>query len=316
MSDIIKSAMRVFEAEIEGLKALENWLGQDFLDAIEIISQAKGRVILSGMGKSGHICRKIAATLASTGTPAFFVHPGEASHGDLGMFTKDDVVILLSNSGETSELKDIINYCKRFDIALIGMVRRKSSILVSASDVALVLPEVPEACSVKAPTTSTTMMLALGDAIAVALLDKKGFKDKDFNVFHPGGKLGSAFIKVGDLMHKDDAIPLVEEGEKMSSALIEMTKKSFGCVGVISKEGLLQGIVTDGDLRRHMSSDFVEKPVENIMTKAPMTACEGDLASKALSMMQSKSITNLFVLDDKKPVGIVHVHDILRSAVA
>ncbi len=315
-SSDIQIAKAVFEAEIEGLKALENWLDNKFVEAVEILHNVKGRVILSGMGKSGHICRKIAATMASTGTPAMFVHPGEASHGDLGMITKDDAVILLSNSGETAELKDIISYCKRFNIPLIGMVRRSTSVLVNASDVALVLPAVPEACIVDAPTTSTTMMLALGDALAVALLQRRGFGKDDFKVFHPGGKLGAAFMKVKDLMHTGDTLPLVPADTMMTEALAVMTKKNLGCVGIIDGAGVLLGIITDGDLRRHMSSDITIRKATDIMTKNPMVVAADDLASKALNIMESKSITNLFVIEDKKPLGVLHIHDILRAGVA
>lgn len=311
----IDTAKRVLEQEIEGLKALEDWLGDAFIQAVGVLFAAKGRVIVSGMGKSGHVARKIAATMASTGTPALFVHPAEASHGDLGMITRDDVVILLSNSGETVELKDIISYCGRFSIPLIGMVRRKTSVLVTASTVALVLPEVPEACSVKAPTTSTTMMLALGDALAVALLERRGFNGEDFNVFHPGGKLGSAFIKVRNLMHGGETMPLVASGTPMSQALDVMTKKGLGCVGIVDTNNELVGIITDGDLRRHIYMDMTKASVEDVMTRNPRVTAPDDLASKALSIMEGKSITNLFVLEDKKPVGVLHIHDILRAGV-
>ncbi len=312
----IAAAKKVFAIEIEGLEALSGWVGDEFVKAVDIISKTKGRVVISGMGKSGHVARKIAATMASTGTPAMFIHPGEASHGDLGMITKDDTVILLSNSGETAELKDIVSFCGRFHIPLIGMVRRKESVLVSASDVALVLPDVPEACHVNAPTTSTTMMLALGDALAVALIERHGFTKDDFNVFHPGGKLGAAFLKVKDLMHKGKSLPLIGQGALMSEALIIMTQKSLGCVGVVDKNGDLLGIITDGDLRRHMSPDLMRQSVADIMTKNPRVAESIDLASKALSIMEEKSITNLFVMDGKKPVGVIHIHDILRAGVA
>jgi arabinose-5-phosphate isomerase len=311
----IASAKRVFETEIAGLKALEDWLDNKFIEAVDILHSLKGRVILSGMGKSGHIGKKIAATMASTGTPAMFVHPGEASHGDLGMITQDDAVILLSNSGETAELKDIITYCGRFKIPLIGMVRRSTSVLVNASNVALVLPEVPEACHINAPTTSTTMMLALGDALAVALLERRGFTGDDFNVFHPGGKLGSAFLKVKDLMHTGENLPLVNDRDLMSDALLIMTKKSLGCVGVINSSGDLLGIITDGDLRRHMSPALTSKNVKEVMTKNPLVTREEDLATKALSIMESRSITNLFVVENNKPKGVLHIHDILRAGV-
>jgi arabinose-5-phosphate isomerase len=315
MNKDIDSAKRVFETEIAGLKALEDWLDNKFSAAVDILYGLKGRVILSGMGKSGHIARKIAATMASTGTPAMFVHPAEASHGDLGMITPNDAVILLSNSGETAELKDIINYCGRFKIPLIGMVRRKTSVLVNASNVALILPEVPEACNVNAPTTSTTMMLALGDALAVALLERHGFTGENFNVFHPGGKLGTAFLKVKDLMHSGDALPIILEGSLMSDALIIMTKKSLGCVGIVNKAEDLIGIITDGDLRRHMSPDLINQKVDDVMTKNPLVVNEEDLASKALSILEEKSRTNLFVVDGKKAKGVLHIHDILRAGV-
>lgn len=311
----ISIASKTLEIEITGLKELNSWLGQEFANAVELIHRTKGLVVLSGMGKSGHIANKIAATLSSTGTPAIFVHPGEASHGDLGVISKKDVLILLSNSGETAELKDIIDYSKRFSIPLIAIVRRKTSILADAADIALVLPDVPEACTVKAPTTSTTMMLALGDALAVSLLERRGFNEKDFNVFHPGGKLGTAFIKVKDLMHTGKKIPLVSEITPMSNVLIEMSSKSFGCTSVINDEGQLSGIITDGDLRRHMNESITKRLAKEIMTKSPITILENDLATKALAIMQDKSITSLFILKNKKPVGILHIHDLLRAGI-
>lgn len=311
----IKTAKKVIESEIEGLKAIENWFDDNFTQAVDLILKAKGRIILSGMGKSGHIANKIAATMASTGTPALFVHPSEASHGDLGMITADDVVILLSNSGETSELKDIIIYCNRFSIPLIGIVRRKTSVLVDAATVALILPETPEASSINAPTTSTTMMLALGDALAISAMESKGFTKDDFGIFHPGGKLGSAFIKIKDLMHKDGELPLIDENAKMSEVLIEMTAKHFGTAGIIDKDGKFKGIITDGDLRRHMSDNLTKHIAKDVMTKNPITTTEDKLASEAISIMQSKKITSLFILKDEKPVGILHIHDILRAGI-
>lgn len=311
----IESARKVLKHEIMGLEALEECLDEKFIAAIDLLFSCKGRVVLSGMGKSGHIARKIAATMASTGTPALFVHPGEASHGDLGMVTKDDVVILLSNSGETAELGDIINYSKRFSIPLIGIVRRKTSVLVSASDVALILPAIPEVTETNAPTTSTTMMLALGDAIAIALLERRGFTNDDYGVLHPGGKLGAAFIKVGNLMHKDTELPLVPEDMSMGNVLIEITAKRFGCAGVVNKNGELVGMITDGDLRRHMAPDITQQPASAVMTVGPKTILSDDLASKALNIMQEKIITSLFILENKKPVGILHIHDILRAGV-
>ncbi len=315
-SSSFDSAKRVFEQEIKGLEALRDALDEHFARAVDVIAGLKGRLIVSGMGKSGHIARKIAATMASTGTPALFVHPGEASHGDLGMITRDDAVMLLSNSGETSELRDIIHYTRRFSIPLIGMARRATSALIEASDVPLVLPAVPEVSPVDAPTTSTTMMLALGDALAIALLDRKGFSREDFHVFHPGGKLGAAFLHVKDLMHKGAAVPLVQEGTKMSEVLIEITSKSMGCAGVVDAENRLLGIITDGDLRRHMSADITTKLAHEVMTKNPVATTAHALAAQALSVMNDKSITNLFVLGEAKKVeGIIHIHDCLRAGV-
>lgn len=311
----ITSAKKTIAKEIEGLQALHAWLGDEFIRALDLIEACKGRVVLSGMGKSGHIARKIAATLASTGTPALFVHPGEASHGDLGMVTQADVVILLSNSGETAELGDIINYCKRFSIPLIGIVRRASSVLVEAADVALVLPAVPEVTNINVPTTSTIMMLALGDAIAIAMLERRGFTNDDYGMLHPGGKLGAAFVKVKNLMHKGGDVPLVPENMLMSSVLLEITAKRFGCAGVVDAGGNLIGIITDGDLRRHMSPNITEQKAASIMTGNPKTIIEDELVTLALSIMQEKSITCLFVLAENKPVGLLHIHDILKAGV-
>jgi arabinose-5-phosphate isomerase len=267
------------------------------------------------MGKSGHIGGKIAATFASTGTPSFFIHPGEASHGDLGMITQDDVVILLSNSGETKELKDIIYYCKRFEIPIIGIIRRVESELTKASTVPLVLPAIPEANAVNAPTTSTTMMLALGDALAVSLIDAHGFNPEKFGVFHPGGKLGSNFLKVRDLMRQGKDVPLVTEDKRMSDVLFEMTSKHLGCTGVINSENELIGIITDGDLRRHIDNNFLTHSAAEIMTKNPVTTSSQTLAVEAIAVMNKKSITSLFVIDEKEVVGILHLHDCLRSGV-
>lgn len=311
----ITAAIRVLDQEIKGLQALKEALGEPFIKAVELLFNTHGRVILSGMGKSGHIARKIAATMASTGTPALFVHPGEASHGDLGMITKEDTVILLSNSGETAELGAIIDYTRRFEIKLIGMVRRKTSVLVDSSDVALVLPAIPEASPVDAPTTSTTMMLALGDAIAVALLERRGFGSDDFHVFHPGGKLGSALLKVKDLMHTGNTIPTVSPTLPMSDVLLEMTSKGLGCAVVVDADKHLLGIITDGDLRRHMSPDLVRLAAQEVMTVNPVTTKSGALASQALSTMNGRKITNLFVVEEGKVVGILHIHDCLRAGV-
>lgn len=312
----IATATHVLQLEIEGIEALIKSLDQKFLAAVELIAKTKGRLIISGMGKSGHVARKIAATMASTGTPAFFVHPGEASHGDLGMITTKDAVMLLSNSGETSELMDIINYCKRYSIPMIGVARRQASLLAEVADIPLVLPEIPEASTVAAPTTSTTMMMALGDAIAIALLEQKGFNREDFHVFHPGGKLGSQFLKVKDLMHKDDKLPLVSQELPMSEVLLEMTSKGFGSVAVVDLEQKLIGIITDGDLRRHMSTELVSQPASEVMTRNPITISSNALATEALHLMEERSITGLFILDNGKVEGILHIHDLLRAGVA
>ncbi|MBU6338820.1 MAG: KpsF/GutQ family sugar-phosphate isomerase [Rickettsiales bacterium] len=316
----IESARRTIETEIEGLNSLFSCFDENYIKAIDLILNCKGRVILSGMGKSGHVANKIAATLASTGTPAFFIHPGEASHGDLGMITKDDVVILLSNSGETKELKDIIFYCRRFEIPIIGMVRRAESELVNSSTIAFVLSKIPEANKVNAPTTSTTMMLALGDAIAVSLIEAKGFNDEHFGVFHPGGKLGAAFVRVREIMRKNSHIPIVKENMKMSEVLIEITSKHLGCTAVIDANNELIGIITDGDLRRHISNDFLNQTAKEVMTKKPILIDSEMLAVDAIAVMNKKSITSLFVVDEKsnkkKVTGILHIHDCLKSGIA
>jgi arabinose-5-phosphate isomerase len=313
----IEIAKQVIDTEIEGLKALEKALDDKFVSAVEMIHNCTGKIILSGMGKSGHIATKIAATLASTGTPSIFVHPAEASHGDLGMIGKGDIVILLSNSGETSELSDIIHYCKRFDIKLLSMVRRKTSTLVEASDVAFILPEIPEASPVAAPTTSTTMMLAWGDAIAMAVMNRKGFSKDDFGVFHPGGKLGSQFLKVSAIMAKGDLLPTIDQDALMSEAIIEITKKSLGCVIVIDSHNKVSGIITDGDLRRHMGEDIISKKVSEIAHQNPQTIRGNMLAIEALGIMNRKSITSLIVADeDKQLLGLVHIHHLLASGLA
>jgi arabinose-5-phosphate isomerase len=306
----------VLEQGITGLKSLADSLDEHFAQAVECIATLRGRLIVSGMGKSGHVARKIAATMASTGTPAHFVHPGEASHGDLGMITPDDAVLALSNSGETAELSDMISYCRRFSIPVIAMVRRKTSMLVDAANIAMVLPAVPEAPPTDAPTTSTTMMMALGDALAVAVLQRKGFTKDDFSVFHPGGKLGKAFIRVADLMHGSDQLPLVTEDMPMQDVLLVMTAKTFGCAGVVDGGGRLSGIITDGDLRRHMASNLLGLPAREVMTMNPLSMRPGALAAEALGVMNQKSITTLFVVEDEKPVGIIHIHDCLRAGIA
>lgn len=315
-SDDIASARRVLKAEAAALEALAESLDGPFVAAVEALAGASGRVVVSGMGKSGHVARKIAATLASTGTPAFFVHPGEASHGDLGMIMPGDAVVALSNSGETPELGDIVAYTRRFEIPLVGITSRTGSSLAQAADVALILPPCPEACPMGlAPTTSTTLMLALGDALAVALLERKNFTAADFRVFHPGGKLGQRLLKAADLMHGGEAVPLVSPDSPMSEVLLVMTAKRMGCAGVVEKDRLV-GIITDGDLRRHMQDNLLAVKAGEIMTAAPKTVAPSMLAAEALRIMNAKSITALFVVDDGRPVGVLHVHDLLRSGVA
>jgi len=312
---LIDAARDVLRLEIEGIEAIYDSLDGEFIKIVELLATIKGRVIVSGMGKSGHIARKIAATMASTGTPSYFVHPSEASHGDLGMITKDDAVICLSNSGETSELRDMIAYTRRYGIPLIGIARREGSALTEAADIGIVLPEIPEASPTGAPTTSTTMTLAYGDAIAMALLTKKGFSRDDFGALHPGGKLGKAFVRIGDLMHGDTEVPLAKENEQMRDVLLVMTNKRFGCAGVINAKGEMLGIITDGDLRRHIDKDLMNAKAAEVMTKNPITVTRQMLAAEALGIMNEKSITCLFVVEEKKPIGIIHIHDCLRAGV-
>ncbi len=313
----IDSARQVLEIESEALRKVGLSLGQDFVLAVKLIAAIKGRVVVTGMGKSGHVARKIAATLASTGTPSMFVHPGEASHGDLGMVTKDDAVLALSNSGEVPELRDITLYTRRFEIPLIAMTGRQQSTLATTADVALILPEIREACPLGlAPTTSTTCMLALGDALAVALLRLAGFTAKDFAVFHPGGKLGSQLMRVEQIMRMGEDLPLVSLGTSLADALLMMTRKCLGCVAVIDKEDKLVGIVTDGDLRRHMGPGLLEWTVEQIMSLRPVTIDKKSLAVEALALMNSKSVTVLLVLEDGKVIGAIHLHDCLRAGIA
>jgi len=312
-TDYLATGRKVITIEAEGLTALAAGLDESFARAVETILQAKGRVIVSGMGKSGHIARKIAATFASTGTPAQFVHPAEASHGDLGMVTRDDVALMLSNSGETPELADMIAHTRRFSIPLIGVASRPDSTLLRQSDVALVLPQVPEACgSGVVPTTSTTMTLALGDAIAVALMEHRRFTPEMFRTFHPGGKLGAKLSKVSDLMHTD--MPLVSETTPMSEALLEISRKGFGVVGVTDARGDLVGIITDGDLRRHMAG-LLDHSAAEVMTRNPRTITPGVLAEAAVAVMNERKITCLFAVDGRRPVGILHIHDCLRAGV-
>ena len=313
-----RAARRVFEFAGEAIRSLSEALDGEFTRAIDVLLAVKGRVIVSGMGKSGHIARKIAATLASTGTPAQFIHPAEASHGDLGALTRQDALLMLSWRGETAELSDLITYAKRFAIPLIGMASNAESTLLQASDVALVLPSAREACPMGlAPTTSTTLMLVLGDALAVALMERRGFSADQYRDFHPGGSLGRALIRVSDLMHTGGEMPLVGEKDSMQHVLVAMAERRFGCVGVTDKKGALIGIVTDGDLRRHMGRDLLDQSAADVMTRAPKIAHPDQLAAEALALMNEKKITQLFVLDPKdkakKPLGILHIHDCLRA---
>ena len=318
---LIASAARTLEAEASGITALtaaiHDGLGQSFTAAVELIGRARGRVIVTGMGKSGHVGRKVAATLASTGTPAFFVHPGEASHGDLGMITADDVIMAMSWSGETVELKDLTDYSRRFRIGLIAVTASADSALSKAADVVMLLPQAREACPHNlAPTTSTLMQQALGDALAIALLESRGFTALKFAELHPGGRLGAMLKFVRDVMRAGEAMPLVRLGTRMSVALVEMTAKSLGCVLIVDPDGLLKGIITDGDLRRHMSPNLLDLKVEEIMTREPKTVRPDRLASEALEILNSSKKTQLIVAEADKPIGIVHVHDLLRIGVA
>jgi arabinose-5-phosphate isomerase len=319
--DLIGSALRTFEAEAGGVAALvaalRDGLAQPFIAAVELVADAKGRLIVTGMGKSGHIGRKIAATFASTGTPAYFVHPSEASHGDLGMITKDDVIMALSWSGETAELKDLIDYSRRFRIGLIAVTAEAESTLAKSADVTLLLPHAREACPHNlAPTTSSLMQLALGDALAVALLESRGFTALDFRGLHPGGRLGAKLKFIRDLMHTGASVPLIRRGVPMSHAITEMTAKTFGCVGVTDDGGKLIGIITDGDLRRHMSDGLLAAKVDEVMTKNPKTIAADQLVSEAIELLNSSKIMAVIVVDAGVPVGIVHMHDLLRAGVA
>jgi len=320
-SPLIDSALRTLETEAGGIAALiaalQDGLAQPLAAAVALIASSKGRLIITGMGKSGHIGRKIAATFASTGTPAYFVHPGEASHGDLGMITRDDVIMALSWSGETVELKDLIDYSRRFRTGLIAVTAEAASTLAKAADVVLLLPQAREACPHNlAPTTSSLMQLALGDALAVALLESRGFTALDFRGLHPGGRLGAKLKFIRDLMHTGASVPLIARGAAMSEAIVEMTTRGFGCVGITDAEGKLVGIITDGDLRRHMRPDLLAAQVDDVMTRNPKTVSGDQLVSEALELLNSSKITAVFAVEAGKPVGIVHLHDLLRAGVA
>jgi arabinose-5-phosphate isomerase len=312
MSVYLDTARRVIRTETEALAALEQALDGAFDKAVELLLGATGRVIVSGMGKSGHIARKIAATLSSTGTPAHFVHPAEASHGDLGMMAQGDVALVLSNSGETPELADVIAYTRRFGIPMIGVASRPESTLLKQADVALTLPKAPEACGTGVvPTSSTTMTLALGDALAVALMEHRKFTPEKFREFHPGGKLGAQLSRVGDLMHSGNALPLVPDTSPMSDTLLEISQKGFGVSGVTDSAGHLVGIITDGDLRRNMDG-LLGLTAQKVMTASPTTITADALAEEAVQIMNARKITCLFVTDGTQPLGLLHIHDCLR----
>ncbi|MGC6511873.1 MAG: KpsF/GutQ family sugar-phosphate isomerase [Parvibaculales bacterium] len=313
----LHSARATLSTEREGLRLLEESLGTDFEQAVELIGTTQGRLIVTGMGKSGHIAKKITATLASTGTPAYYVHPGEASHGDLGMIMEGDVVLGLSWSGETPELSSLLGYVKRFNIPLVAMTSSRSSALGAAANICLTLPSAPEACpNGLAPTTSTTMQLALGDALAIALLERRGFTASDFRKFHPGGKLGASLTTVADIMHQGDALPLTDRDTLMSEAIVLMSQMGFGCLGVRDGTGTLVGIITDGDLRRHMGGDLLDKTTGDIMTPEPKTITGDIIAAEALSIMNENKIQGLFICEQGQAVGFLHLHDLLRLGTA
>jgi arabinose-5-phosphate isomerase len=318
---VLASALRTVSTERAGLAALEealaDGLGAPFAAAVATLKDLGGRVIVTGMGKSGHVGRKIAATLASTGTPAYFVHPGEASHGDLGMILREDAILALSWSGETGELSDLIAYAKRHGVALVAFTSNADSTLGRAADVCLTLPRAKEACpNGLAPTTSTTMQLALGDALAVALLEARGFTAQDFRLYHPGGKLGALLKTAKDVMHVGERLPLAPLGTPMSEALKIQSEKSFGCTIVVDADGRLAGIVTDGDVRRHMANDLLSRTVEEVMTKRPLTIGPDMLLGEALELVETRKVSALVVVAQERPVGLVHVLDLLRAGAA
>jgi arabinose-5-phosphate isomerase len=320
-SEALASATRTLETETAGLSALKAALVTDlvgsFAEAVERLRTCRGRVIVTGMGKSGHVGLKVAATLSSTGSPAYFVHPSEASHGDLGMITRDDVIVAFSWSGETVELGNIVSYSRRFVVPLIAVTSNANSTLAQAAEIVLALPQAKEACPHGlAPTTSTVMQLALGDCLAIALLESKGFTARDFKTLHPGGQLGARLKFVGDLMHKGDRLPLAAIDAVMAEAIVVMTEKALGCLGVVDGGGYLKGIITDGDLRRHMGNGLLEQRAGAIMTPGPKTVSPDLLASAALELINASKITALFVVEDGRPVGIIHIHDLLRAGVA
>ena len=310
---ILTSAKKAYLKELGSIKTLNSTFNNNFYKAVDAINNTKGRVIVTGVGKSAHIGNKISATLTSTGTPSYFIHATEASHGDLGSIKKNDCVIAISNSGETSELNNIIQFVKRFNITLISITSNSKSSLHKNSSIGILYKKPIEACPLNlAPTTSTTMTLIIGDCIAIALLELKGFESKNFKNLHPGGNLGKDLKYANEIMHTKNEIPIVNQDVKMSKAIILMTKKSFGCLGVVDKNKQIIGVITDGDLRRKMNSKFFEKKAKEIMTKNPTIASKDILVGEALNIMNTKKITSLFICENKKPLGIVHIHDLLR----
>lgn len=315
----LKYAVETVDREIETLQILKKSFDSTLSSALDMLQNAKGRIIVTGMGKSGHIARKMAATFASTGTVSFFVHPAEASHGDLGMIADDDVVIAISYSGESKELSDILMYAKRRNIPLIAITKNPQSALGKNSSLVLKLPDNGEACPLGlAPTSSTTATIVLGDVLAIALMERRGFSAADFRQRHPGGKLGAILCKVSDIMHKGDEMPLLDENAIMQEALLVMSEKMLGCVGVVDKDGKLEGIITDGDLRRWMSPNLITEKVVNVMTKNPKVIGPEALIVDAVNVMNNtgRGITNLFVVENQKPVGVIHIHDCLKAGVA
>ena len=312
-SNIIAVAKRVLAIELQGIKTLNTSFDHNFYSVVKTIFETKGRIIITGIGKSGHIANKISATLSSVGTPSHFIHSTEASHGDLGAITKNDCVLVISNSGQTQELNDVLNYTKRFNIPLLSISANKKGILYNKSNYGILFKKPKEACPLNlAPTSSTTMALIIGDAIAISLLEMRGFKKNHFSNFHPGGNIGKDLVKLSNIMHNKSALPLIKHNEKMSDALVKMTQKSFGCLGVINLKSNLIGVITDGDLRRNMDQNIINKTTSEVMTKNPTTVDQSTLVGEAINIMNKKKITSLFICKKKKPIGIVHIHDLLR----
>ena len=312
----LEEAKRVLSNESNAIKQLAKSLGKNYVDAIDKLDNVKGRVIFTGIGKSGHVARKMASTFSSTGVPSYFVHPSEASHGDLGIIDRSDAVVVISNSGETPEISDLVEYTKRHKIPLITITSNLDSLIAEQSDIALLLPKVKEACPMGlAPTTTTTMTMALGDAMAINLMTRRNFSANDFKLRHPGGKLGKQLLKVSDIMHKEDEVPVTKKDSLMSDVIIQMTTKSFGCVAVLDERKLLAGIITDGDLRRHMSDKLLQQLAEDVMTPGPKSIRPIALASEAVAVMNELEITNLFVTEKKSVVGIIHIHDCLMAGI-